>query len=389
MGDDAEEPSTPTKKRRSFRRADIKARSEERRAEIRSRANATTAELRAQMKATRAHIDHANEIIEAKTGRNLPLAIIIGLALGFALLFSLIVIKELFMIVAVVLIALTALELASALRASGRRIPRWPTVIAAVAIVPASFYLGESGRWLVALGCIGFVVLWRAVELAHPRLRTSAREVWLDFAAGAFVQIYIPFLASFAVLLASKERGEWWVLAFAIIVISIDTGAYATGLTFGKHPMAPRISPKKTWEGFAGSVAAAFIAGILVSVYMLDVPWWFGLLFGAVIVATATIGDLTESLIKRDLGIKDISSWLPGHGGLLDRMDSILPSAAAAYVLRVTERCVQRRRLSTTPTLIHPREELGLLSLNRTCTIAVRRDNWLILCFVQMLSRGK
>lgn len=333
MSDDAGGPPTPAKRRGWFRREQIEARAEATREEIRAQVTATRAELRAQVKATRAQIDHANELIEKRTGRNLPLAIIIGLAMGFAMLFSLIVVKELFMIVAAFLVGFTAFELASALRASGRRVPRWPTVIAGLAIVPAAFYLGEDGIWLALLGAIGFVVLWRLAELVNPTLRGSAREVWHDLAAGTFVQVYVSFLAGFSVLLASKPGGEWWTLAFVIIVISIDTGAYATGLTLGKHPMAPRISPKKTWEGFAGSVAAAFIAGILVSIFMIDEPWWFGLVFGGVIVATATIGDLTESLIKRDLGIKDSSKWLPGHGGFLDRMDSILPSAAAAYVL--------------------------------------------------------
>lgn len=322
MSDEAGGPPTPAKKRGWFRRADFEARAE-----------ATRAELRAQVIATRAQIDHANEVIEKRTGRNLPLAILIGLALGFAMLFSLIVIKELFMIVAAFLIGFTAFELASALRSSGRRVPRWPTVIAALATVPAAFYLADAGKWFATLAGIGFVVLWRVAELANPRLRGAAREVWLDLAAGTFIQIYIPFLASFAVLLTAKPGGEWWTLAFLILVISVDTGAYATGLTFGRHPMAPRISPKKTWEGFAGSVAAAFLAGVLLSLFMIGQPWWFGFIFGSVIVATATIGDLTESLIKRDLGIKDISTWLPGHGGFLDRMDSIVLSSAAAYVL--------------------------------------------------------
>lgn len=333
MSDDAGESPAPATKRRWYRRADIEARAEAKRDEIRAQVNATGVELRAQMKATRAQIDHANELIEERTGRNLPLAILIGLAMGFAMLFSLIVVKELFMIVAAFLIGFTAFELASALRSAGRRVPRWPTVIAALVMVPAAFYLGDEGKWLAALAGVAFVVLWRVAELANPKLRGRAQDVLRDLAAGTFIQIYVPFLASFAVLLTAKPGGEWWTLAFLIIVISIDTGAYATGLTFGKHPMAPRISPKKTWEGFAGSVAAAFTAGILLSIFMIGQPWWFGLVFGSVIVATATIGDLTESLIKRDLGVKDISTWLPGHGGFLDRMDSILPSSAAAYVL--------------------------------------------------------
>ncbi len=331
--DDGGSPNESAKKWWSLGRARIEARADARRAEIRAQVKATRAELRAQMDATRAQIDHANEKIEEKTGRNLPLAIVIGLALGLSMLFSLIVVKELFMIVAAFLIAFTAFELASALRAAGRRVPRWPTVAAALVTVPAAFYLGDGGKWLVALAGIGFVIAWRLLETINPRLRGTATDLWRDLAAGAFIQVYVPFLAAFSVLLTAKDGGEWWTLAFLILVISVDTGAYATGLTLGKHPMAPRISPKKTWEGFAGSVAAAVIAGVLVSIFMINQPWWFGLVFGAVIVGTATIGDLTESLLKRDLGIKDISTWLPGHGGFLDRMDSILPSAAAAYVL--------------------------------------------------------
>ncbi|HEY9476973.1 MAG TPA: phosphatidate cytidylyltransferase [Microbacteriaceae bacterium] len=304
-----------------------------RRADLEARANATRAEIRAQVKATRAQIDEANIKIQAKTGRNLPLAILIGLALGVAMLLSLLVVKSLFMIVAAILVGFTAYELASALRYAGRDVPRWASVIAALATIPAAFYLGDQGKWLVTLGGILFVALWRTAELIRPSHRAGAGAVWADIAAGTFVQVYVPFLASFAVLLAAKPSGEWWTMAFLIVVVAVDTGAYATGMSFGKHKMAPRISPKKTWEGFIGSAAAGLIAGSLLAVYMLQQPLWFGLVFGATMVFTATVGDLMESLIKRDLGIKDISTWLPGHGGFLDRMDSILPSALAAYIL--------------------------------------------------------
>ena len=303
------------------------------REELEARAHAFEEDFRAQVAATRAQIDATNIKIEERTGRNLPLAILIGVGLGLGLVFSLIFVKEIFMVFAGALIGFTAFELASALRFAGRDVPRWPTVIAAVVTVPAAFYLGDQGRWLVALAGILFVTLWRIAELARPSHRTSARDLLADIAAGAFVQAYVPFLGGFAVLLASKNGGEWWTLASLVLVVVVDIGAYASGLSFGKHPMAPRISPKKTWEGFAGSVIVALIAGVLLSVFMLREPWWFGFIFGAVIVFTATIGDLTESLIKRDLGIKDISTWLPGHGGFLDRLDSILPSAVVAYVL--------------------------------------------------------
>ena len=280
-----------------------------------------------------AQVRATNDKINARTGRPLVRAIVVGLLLGLALLASLLIVKELFMIFAGLLVGFTAWELASALRFAGRRVPRVPALIAALAVVPAAFYWLATGHWLVTLAGIALVVAWRLAELARPAARTSPREVLLDLGAGVFIMMYIAFMAGFTVLLTAQDGGQFWTLAFLIVVVSVDVGAYATGLTFGKHPMAPTISPKKTWEGFAGSVAAAVVAGILTAIFMLGQPWWVGLILGGVLVVTATGGDLAESLIKRDLGIKDISTWLPGHGGFLDRVDSSLLSGAAAYVL--------------------------------------------------------
>ena len=291
------------------------------------------AQVRARNDKINAQVRATNEKINARTGRPLAMALGVGFALGFALLFSLIFVKALFMVFAAVLIAFTAFELASALRFAGRDVPRLPTVMSAVAVVPAAFYWGATGHWLVTLAGIAVIGLWRLVELARPSHRVRPVELLKDLAAGAFIMAYVAFMASFTVLLTAQEGGQWWTLAFLIVVISVDTGAYASGLAFGKHPMAPTISPKKTWEGFAGSVAAAVIAGILLALFMLQQPWWVGVILGLTMVLTATSGDLAESLIKRDLGIKDISTWLPGHGGFLDRVDSSLLSAAAAYVL--------------------------------------------------------
>ena len=303
------------------------------RAEFEEFAHATAGEIKAQFEATKAQIDATNVKIEARTGRNLIAAIAIGLAMGLAMLFSLIVIKELFMLFAGAIIAFTAFELASALRFAGHNVPRIPTVIAALATVPAAFYLGADGKWLTTLAGVALVALWRVAELALPSRRVPGRTLLTDVAAGTFVHVYVPFLASFAVLLTAQDGGQWWALAFLVTIIAIDTGVYASGLLLGKHKMAPRISPKKTWEGFAGSVVVAIIAGVLLALFMIDQPWWVGVIFGLTMVFTGTLGDLTESLIKRDLGIKDISTWLPGHGGFLDRLDSILPSAAGAYIL--------------------------------------------------------
>ena len=271
--------------------------------------------------------------IEARAGRNLPKALFFGLVLGLALLFSLIVVKQVFMLFAAALVAFTVYELASALRFAGRDIPRIPLVIASIGVVPPAFYLGAPGLWWAFLAGVAFVSLWRIVETVRPEMRKPGVSLRTDLAAGIFVLSYVPLLAGFAVVMTAQPGGEWWVLAYLIVVIAADTGAYASGVLFGKHLMAPRISPKKTWEGFAGSVVAATLAAILLSVLMIGAEWWVGLVLGLTLVGVATLGDLTESLIKRDLGIKDISTWLPGHGGFLDRLDSMLPSTIAAYVI--------------------------------------------------------
>lgn len=323
----------PPRRARGTSRAEFRTQVKATRADIERQVQAKRADIERQVQATKAQFDATNERISERTGRNLILAIPIGLVLGLAMVASLIFIKDLFMIVAIVIVGFTAFELAQALRHVGRRVPQVAVVISAVAVVPAAFYWGATGQWLATLGGIVFIVLWRLIELLWPARRGVSRSVVGDIGAGFLIEVYVVFLASFAVLLAGQDGGQWWTLAFLILVILADTGAYAAGLSFGKHPMARTISPKKTWEGFAGAAVVCLSAGVLLALLMLGQPWWFGLLFGAVILVTATFGDLAESLIKRDLGIKDMSSWLPGHGGFLDRLDSILPSAAAAYAL--------------------------------------------------------
>ncbi|HEV7812414.1 MAG TPA: phosphatidate cytidylyltransferase [Leifsonia sp.] len=301
--------------------------------EFKAQVQATRADLERQVQARKAQLDATNERIEARTGRNLILAILIGLGFGLLMLFSLIFVKELFMVVVVAAAGFAALELTQAFRGAGRLVPRVPTVIAAVAIVPASYYFHSGGQLVSLAAGILFVWIWRLIEEAARPAKVGGTQLLRDLGSGALVQLYVVLLASFAVLLLAEDGGEWWVLAFIVLVIAVDTGAYVSGLSFGRHPMAPTISPKKTWEGFAGAAMISMVAGVLLAIFMLGEPWWFGIFFGLVVLLTATVGDLAESLIKRDLGIKDMSSWLPGHGGFLDRLDSILPSAAAAYAL--------------------------------------------------------
>ena len=237
------------------------------------------------------------------------------------------------MIFAAVIMVFLALELTAAFRASGRNVPRIASAIAAAGVIVASFYWQSRGQWLILLAGMGFVTVWRLVEAIIPARRKPVAGLGADLLGGLFIQAYAIFLGSFTVLLASYNNGQWWVLSVLIVVVSTDTGAYVTGLLLGRHKMAPRISPKKTWEGFAGSIVAAQIASFLVGWLLLHISVLDGVIFGLAIALTATLGDLVESLIKRDLGIKDISNWLPGHGGFLDRLDSVLPSAAVAYAL--------------------------------------------------------
>ncbi|ROQ41398.1 phosphatidate cytidylyltransferase [Frondihabitans sp. PhB188] len=303
------------------------------RPDVDARAHSARHEIEDQLRAQRARLEASNAKLTERTGRNLPAAIGIGVGLGGSVLVSLILVKALFMVVAAVLILFMVIELTNAVRVAGRNVPRVPSVLTALAVVPAAYYWRAEGQWLVLLGGILFISLWRVAEIAVPSRKATGADLVRDLGTGAFVQIYTTFLGSFLVLLTAQDGGQWWALGTLIIVISVDTGAYAAGLNFGKHKMAPRISPKKTWEGFAGSAAAAMIAGVLIALFMIHEAWWLGVLMGAVLTLTATVGDLTESLIKRDLGIKDISTWLPGHGGFLDRLDSTLPSAVVAYAL--------------------------------------------------------
>jgi phosphatidate cytidylyltransferase len=295
---------------------------------------ATRADFERQVLARKAQLDATNERIAARTGRNLILATLIGRVAGALLVVSLIFIKELFLVFGAAMIGFAAFELTQAFRGAGRRVPRTPSLIASLAIVPATFWFHAGGQLVALASGIVLVVVWRLVEEAVlPAKRAGGVALSRDLAWSVLVQMYVTLLGSFAILLLAENGGEWWVLGFLIVVVAVDTGAYASGLSFGRHPMAPTISPKKTWEGFAGAAVAAIVAGVLVSLFMIHQPWWFGVIFGVVALLTATAGDLSESLIKRDLGIKDMSSWLPGHGGFLDRLDSILPSAAATYVL--------------------------------------------------------
>jgi phosphatidate cytidylyltransferase len=240
------------------------------------------------------------------------------LLLGGAFLLSVLIYKELFMVLAAAAAGFGAWELSTALRIKGWYVPRVPSVIGAILIMPATFFGGAEAH-----------VLWERRQAPIQAFRNTVR----DFAAAAFVVIYLPLMTSFAILLLRRPNdGAIWVIAFVVTVSMIDTAGYLVGRKLGKHQMAPGVSPKKSIEGLIASIVAGSVSSMLFIVFGLHGPWWLGLLFAAVMLLAAVFGDLAESLIKRDLGVKDMSSLLPGHGGVMDRMDSILPASLIAYL---------------------------------------------------------
>ncbi|MFS0867304.1 phosphatidate cytidylyltransferase [Microbacterium sp. 179-B 1A2 NHS] len=297
-----------------------------------SHVRAARSEFESQIERARAEFEEANERINARTGRNLLMAILIGLAIGVIVLGSLLFVKWAFIAFAVPLCLLGIFEFTRALQASGRRIDLTSQLIAGIMILGAAF-AGYLTHWLVTFAAVIFVVVWRLVAQMAAGDGRGYAEVTTDVLASGLLPIYVAFLGSFTLVLLRQDHGELWLLAVLIVAVAVDTGAYASGVAFGRHKMAPRISPNKTWEGFAGAVLCGLIAGGVLAVLMLQIPLWTGLVLGAAVVVAATIGDLGESLIKRDLGIKDMSSFLPGHGGVLDRLDSILPSMVPGIAL--------------------------------------------------------
>ena len=271
-------------------------------------------------------------------GRSLSKSVAVGLFLAGLFLASILVYKELFILLALAATAVGAWELSTALRTKGWYVPRVPAVVGSVIIMPATYYGGPVLQWLVSLGIVAALILWRTVHLLWERRKANFQtflDTIRDFGAAAFLVIYLPLTLSFTMLMLRREDGAYWVLAFVTTVALIDSAGYLFGRVFGKHKLAPGVSPKKTWEGLLASILIGTISAVAFTVFLLGGQWWVGLILAAGIILAAVFGDLAESLIKRDLGIKDMSKLLPGHGGMMDRLDSLLPSALMTYLVMV------------------------------------------------------
>ena len=223
-------------------------------------------------------------------------------------------------------------ELSTVLKRGGWHVPKYLVGLAGLLLPWIAYIWGPFAQWLTVLIFSAAMVLWRAMYLAINKERRTLRQTLRDFGAGNWALFYVPLLLSFGGLLIDMPNGTAWIFGLVITVSSIDTFGYLIGRFFGKTKLSPRISPKKTWEGLFASILGGLFGGIITAL-VTGASLWFGLIFGAALLVSSVMGDLSESLIKRDLEVKDMSNVLPGHGGMMDRLDSLLPSTFVAYLL--------------------------------------------------------
>lgn len=260
-----------------------------------------------------------------RTGRNLPAAIAVGLVLGGLVLVTLFTVKATFLLYVGIMVAIALWEFSRALRSREINLPLVPVAAGGVAMVTLAYW--TQTRWslvALALAAIG-VLAWRLPAGAAGYVR--------DVTAGIFALMYLPLMAAFVALMLAQPDGARRTLIFVVLTVCSDTGGYAAGILLGRHPLAPAISPKKTWEGVSGSLVFCLAAGAIMVPDLLGGHVWQGLLLGLAAVVAATLGDLAESMIKRDLQLKDMGQLLPGHGGIMDRIDSYLVMAPVIWLL--------------------------------------------------------
>jgi phosphatidate cytidylyltransferase len=279
----------------------------------------------------------------SRAGRDLPAAIAVGGGIGAVLIATLVFVPRLWVFHCAWAILLASHEVVRRLREAGYVIPVIPLLIGGQVIIWLTWPFGARGA-LAGFGATVVVCMfWRL--FMHPFMQESRHHdpdagppppsnYLRDASATIFLTAWVPLFASFAALLVyHPTEGAGRVFCLMITVVASDVGGYTFGVLFGRHPLVPAISPKKSWEGFAGSMVCGITAAILTTTFLVGKPPWIGALLGVILVLTCTLGDLVESQVKRDLGIKDMGRLLPGHGGLMDRLDGVLPSAVAAWTV--------------------------------------------------------
>ena len=261
-----------------------------------------------------------------RPGRDLPVAIVVGVGMLLAVVASLFIRKEAFAVVAVLAVCAGLWELAQAFTRRNIHLPLLPLLVGAIGILVSAYTAGPEALFVAFMLTVGGVVVWRVLDgSGQPALR--------DATAGAFAAAYLPFLGGFVMLMLAEPDGPSRVMLFILLCVASDVGGYTVGVLLGRHPLAPSVSPKKTWEGLAGSIVLACVVGVVGIQVAFGGEPLVGVFLGLATVVTATLGDLAESLLKRDLELKDMGRLVPGHGGLLDRLDSLVLTAPAVYVV--------------------------------------------------------
>lgn len=270
--------------------------------------------------------DPGAEPSHGRAGRDLWAAIGVGLFLGVGLvLVPMLFLPWVFSVIVAVALMIGCYELEQAFRARGVNLVRWPLAIGTPAVVILAYFYGITAI-LTAFAATALLAF--AVRLLGPIEGYVA-----DVTATVFALSYVALMGGFVSMTLAAPLGPQRVITFVVLTICSDIGGYAVGVLAGRHPIAPRVSPKKSWEGLVGSLLLQSVAGVLLFVYLLQAPWWQGLVTGLVMTVTATLGDFVESALKRDLGVKDLGRILPGHGGFMDRLDSLLPNAFVSWAL--------------------------------------------------------
>lgn len=262
-------------------------------------------------------------------GRNLPVAIGVGVGLGALVVFAVWAGQLAWYIVVAVAVGVAMWEVLTRLREHSYHLPRTLMIIGGQAMLWSSWPFETNG--LIAVYVVAVLALMFG-RLFHNGRHRPPINYLRDMSVGVFVLTWIPMFGSFAAMLSTTSQGGASIIVFMLCVVASDTGGYVAGVMFGSHPMAPAVSPKKSWEGFVGSIIFGMVTGALSIHFLLEREAWVGAVMGLGLVVCASLGDLVESQFKRELGIKDMSNFLPGHGGLMDRLDGMLPAAMVTWV---------------------------------------------------------
>ncbi len=274
----------------------------------------------------------------SRAGRDLPAAIAVGVSIGSVLVATLVFAPRYWVILVAGAIFVATHEVVRRLREAGYLIPVIPLLAGGQVTVWLTWPFHAAGALAGFGGMVVVCLFWRLFmqdnsKRPEPFVGSPSANYLRDASATVFLAAWVPLFASFAALLVYPKDGAGRVFCLMITVVASDVGGYAVGVLVGRHPMVPAISPKKSWEGFAGSLVFGITAAVLTATFLAGKSPWIGALLGVVLVLTCTLGDLVESQVKRDLGIKDMGRLLPGHGGLMDRLDGVLPSAVAAWTV--------------------------------------------------------